>query len=127
MNTPIKPWSIHRQILWLVGVLGLLLLWFGLFVGFVLQGGFGPGSHTSPPGLADLVGVTLCSVLGVYYIVVARGVWTRRLWRVGLAVHGLVFVYLIASGLRSAIPLVLVWATAWIIYARRNTFANTSA
>ena len=22
MSTPIKPWSIHRQILWLVGVLG---------------------------------------------------------------------------------------------------------
>jgi hypothetical protein len=123
MNTPIKPWSIHRQVLWLVGVLGLLLLWFGLFVAFILQGGFGPGSHTSPPGLADLVFVTLCSVLGVYYIVVAHRVWTRRLWTVGLAVHGLVIVYLIASGVAAGIPLVLIWAAAWGIYARRNTFA----
>src|SRR6266550_3236476 len=127
MSTPIKPWSIHRQILWLVGVLDLLLLWLGLFAAFMLQGGFGPGSHTSPPGLADLLGVTLCSSLGAYYIVVAHRVWTRRLWRVGLAVHGLVLVYLIASGALSGIPVVLVWAAAWIIYARRNIFAKTSA
>src|SRR5262249_17463468 len=34
MSTPVKPWSIHRQILWLIGVLGLLLLWLGLFAAF---------------------------------------------------------------------------------------------
>ena len=127
MSASVKPWSIHRQILWLVGVAGLLLLWFGLSAAFMLQGGFGPGSHTSPPGLADLLGVTLCSSLGVYCVVVAHRVWTRKLWRVGLAVHGLILVYLLANGALSGIPLVLVWAAAWINYVRRNIHAKTSA
>ena len=127
MNTPVKPWSIYRQVLWLVGVLGLLLLWFGLFVAFMLQGGFGPGSQTSPPGLSDLVAAVVCSFLGVYYLVVAHRDWTRRLWRVGLTIHGLVFVYLVASGALSGIPLVLIGATAWIVYATRNRFAERSA
>jgi hypothetical protein len=127
MNTPIKPWSIYRQVLWLMGALGLLLLWFGFLVAVMLQGGFGPGSHTSPPSLADLVAVTMCSVLGAYYIVVAHRRWTRRLWRVGLAVHGLVVVYLIINGAFFGILLVLIWAAAWSIYAQRNTFEKTSA
>ena len=36
MNNPIKPWSIYRQILWLVGVVGLILLWLGQRLGFFL-------------------------------------------------------------------------------------------
>src|SRR5437764_13260358 len=54
MSTPIKPWSLHRQLLWLIGVLGLVLLWLGLFAAFLLQGGFGPGKQGSPPGFTAL-------------------------------------------------------------------------
>ncbi len=123
MNTSVKPWSIYRQVLWLVGALGLLLLWLGLFAAFMLHAGFGPGKQISPPGLTDLFDVICCSALGTYYIVVAHRVWTRRLWRAGLVIHGLLAVFLIASGALSAIPMLVVWAVAWIVYAGRNTFA----
>jgi hypothetical protein len=123
-SAPVKPWSIHRQILWLKGALGLLLLWMGLIAAFVLQGGFGPGSNTSPPGLADLVLVILCSVIGVHYILVAYRTWTRRLWRTGLALHGIVIIYFVANGELAGIPLILAWAIAWVVYARRNAFVE---
>jgi len=121
----IKPWNIYRQVLWLVGVLGLLLLWAALLLAFVLQGGFGPGKPTSPPGLAELFGAILFSIPGIYYIVVAHRAWTRRLWRIGLVIHGLTFAIFIATGAPSGIPVVLVWAVAWIVFARRNTFTDT--
>jgi hypothetical protein len=41
MNTSVKPWNIYRQVLWLVGVLGLLLLWLALLIAFMLQGVLG--------------------------------------------------------------------------------------
>lgn len=127
MNTSVKPWSIYRQVLWLVGLLGLLLLWGGLFMAFVLHGGFGPGKQTSPPKFVDLVSVTVCSSLGVYYLAVAHRVWTRKLWRIGLVIHGVVVAFLICGGASSAIPVVLIWSVAWIVYARRNTIGETSA
>ena len=120
----VKPWNIYRQVLWLVGVLGLLLLWAALLLAFFLRGGFGPGSQTSPPGLAELFGVLLFSIPGIYYIVVAHRVWTRRLWRAGLVIHGLMFAIFIAIGAPSGIPVVLIWAVAWIVFAKRNTFAE---
>jgi len=127
MSNSIKPWSTCRQVLWLVAVLGLLFLWGGLFLAFMFRGGFGPGNQTSPPGLIHLVGVTVCSSLGVYYLLVAHRVWTRSLLRVGLVIHGGVVAFLIAGGVASAIPAILIWALVWIVYAKRNPIAETSA
>jgi hypothetical protein len=127
MNTPVKPWSLHRQILWLMGVIGLVLLWLGLFAAFMLQGGFGPGKQTSPRGFATLFGVIFLSACCIYYIAVAQRVWTRRLFWIGVAVHGATVVFLLASGGSPALPFAVLWSSAWIIYARRNTFVEPSA
>jgi len=105
MTNPVRPWSIHRQILWLIGAFGLVVLWLGLFAAFMLQGGFGPGEQTSPPGFAALFGVIFLSACCIYYIAVARRAWTRRLMWIGIAVHGATFVFLLLnSGLLSDHP-----------------------
>src|SRR5213593_544585 len=79
MSNPIKPWSNHRQVLWAIGVFGLLLLAAGLLMAWFLQGGFGPGKQTSSTGLADIFGTILFSIPCIYYIVVAHRPWTRKL------------------------------------------------
>ena len=130
MSNPVKPWSNHRQVLWAIGVFGLLLLAFGLFMAWLLQGGFGPGKHTSPPGLPDLFGATLLSIPYVYYVVVAHRAWSRRLWIMGVVIHSVMvalFVFaLIASsgGVAIALPFVLVGPVTWILYAKRNAFSE---
>ncbi len=81
MTNPVKPWSNHRQVLWAIGVFSLLLLAFGLFMVWFLQGGFDSGKQKSPPGLADLFGTLLLGIPCVYYIVVAHRAWSRKIQR----------------------------------------------
>ena len=127
MSTPIKPWSLHRQLLWLIGVLGLVLLWLGLFAAFMLQGGFGPGKQGSPPGFTALFCVISLSACCAYYIAVAHRAWTRRLFRMGVAIHGVTAVILLVSGGLAGLAFAALWSAAWIIYARRNTFVEPVA
>jgi hypothetical protein len=132
MSTPIRPWSKHRQILWALGVFGLLVLVCSLAVAWVLRGGFGPGARTSPPDLADLLGTALLAVPCVYYIVVPQRVWTRKLWATGIIIHLLVLLLLVAVVLAgrgrslTALPFLLGGTVAWILYARRNAFSQNS-
>jgi len=73
------PWSNHRQVLWAVGVLGLLFLAFAFLVGWFLQGGFDPDlKHLRDVSalIFELIPAAPC----VYYIVVAHGVWNRTMW-----------------------------------------------
>src|SRR5258706_14022013 len=95
MNTPIKPWSNHRQILWAVGVVGLILIVLALCVTFFLQGGFGPGSKTSPPGFPEFFSIASFAVPFVYYVVVAHRTWTRNLWLAGVVIHVLLLAFLL--------------------------------
>ena len=127
MSTSVKPWSLHRQILWLMGVLGLMLLLLGLFIAFMLQGGFGPGKQTSPPGFSALFDALFLSGCCIYYIAVARSVWTRRLFWIGVAVHGTTVIFLLANGGLAALSFAMLWSSAWIIYASRNKFIEPSA
>src|SRR5258707_710596 len=131
MSTPIKPWSNHRQILWAVGVVGLVLIVLALSVTVFLQGGFGPGLKTSPPGLPEFLGIGLLAVPFVYYVVVAHRPWTRKLWLVGVVIHLLFLVFLLFTLVASrggsiiALPFLLVGPVTWILYAKRNTFSET--
>src|SRR5512140_3603420 len=127
MNAPIKPWSLHRQLLWLMGVVGLVLLWLGWFAAFMLQGGFGPGTQSSPPGFTAFICVVFLSACCAYYIAVARRAWTRRLFWMGVAVHGITAIILLVGGGWAALPFAALWSAAWIIYARRNTFVEPTA
>jgi hypothetical protein len=132
MSNSLKPWSNHRQVLWAVGALGLLLSAFGLFLAWFLQGGFGPGRHTSPPGLIDLCATLLLSIPYVYYIVVAHRAWTRKLWVIGVAIHSLLLIGVVATLLQHrggslvAPPLLLIGPVTWMLYAKRNTFSEHS-
>ena len=128
MTTPIKPWSNHRQVLWAMGVFGLFLLAFGLFMNCVF-GGFGPGAQPPPwPGLMDMLGLVLLTVSCVYYIAVAHRVWTRNLWLIGVVIHSLLFIILLImlfpfSGVRLLVwPIFLIGPLTWILYAKRNRF-----
>jgi hypothetical protein len=131
MNTGIKPWSNHRQVLWALGVFGLIFLAFVLLMVWLLQGGFGPGKETSPPGLADFFGTVLLSVPCVYYIVVAHLAWTRKLWIIGVVIHSLVLIIILVmavlahhGGSFAALPFLLGGPVAWILYAKRNTLSE---
>jgi hypothetical protein len=132
MSPPVKPWSNHRQVLWAIGAFGLLLLAFGLLIAWFLQGGFGPGKQTSPPGLADLFGTLLLSIPCVYYIVVAHRAWTRKLWVIGVVIHSLMLIALVAAllqyrgGSLVALPFFLIGPVTWILYAKRSTFSEQS-
>lgn len=126
MNSPAKPWSNQRQILWALGAFGLLFLAFSLFVAWIFHGGFGPGSNTSPPGLVDLLVTLLLSVPCIYYIVVAHRAWSRKLWVVGLAIHSMLFILMLSLlltggvGALIMIPFFLAGPIAWLVYAKRN-------
>ena len=119
MSTPIRPWTSHRHILCALAIFGLVVLVYSLGMAWVLQGGFGPGAHTSPPDLADLVGTGLLAVPCVYYIVVAQRVWTRKLWVAGIVIHLLVLVLIVAVVLGgrgrslAALPFLLGGPVAW--------------
>jgi hypothetical protein len=111
-------------------VFGLVVLACSLGMAWVLRGGFGPGSRTSPPDLTDLIGTALLAVPCLYYIVVARRIWTRKLWVTGVVAHLLVLVLIVAVVLGgrgrslTALPFLLGGPVAWILYARRNTFSQ---
>ena len=132
MSTPIKPWSNHRQVLWAIGVVGLLLSGFGLFMAWLFQGGFGPGKQTSPPGLADVFGTMLLTIPCVYYIVVAHRPWTRKLRLTGVVIHAFVLIVLFVASLQHrggtlpALPVLLIGPVTWVLYAKRNTFGEQS-
>jgi hypothetical protein len=132
MSNSVKPWSNHRQFLWAIGALGLLLLAFGLFITWFLQGGFGPGKHTSPPGLADLFATVLLSIPCVYYIVVAHRAWTRKLWVIGVVIHSVMLIGVVVTllqysgGSLAALPFLLIGPVTWMFYAKRNTFSEHS-
>ncbi len=132
MNAPVKPWSNHRQVLWAVGAIGLLLLTFGLVMAWFLQGGFGPGKQSSPPGLADLLVAILLGIPCAYYMIVAHRPWSRRLWVAGVTIHSALFAVflfvLIESGGTAvlALPFLVVGPVTWLLYAKRNTFSQRS-
>src|SRR5882724_1109387 len=130
MTNPVKPWSNHRQVLWAIGVFSLLLLAFGLFMVWFLQGGFDSGKQKSPPGLADLFGTLLLGIPCVYYIVVAHRAWSRKLWIIGLVIHSVLLALFILALITSrgsaaiALPFLLVGPVTWILYAKRNTLSR---
>jgi hypothetical protein len=132
MSNPIKPWSNHHQVVWAIGVLGLLFLVFGLFMAWLLKGGFGPGNQTSPPGITDLFGTVLLGIPFVYYIVVAHRPWTRKLWITGVVIHCVTLIFFILALMRyrggnlAAPPFLLVGLVTWILYAKRNALSENS-
>jgi hypothetical protein len=132
MSMPTKPWRNGRQILLALGLLGLFVLLGSLGVAWVLQGGFGPGSRTSPPDRVDLLGTSLLAVPCVYYILVAQRVWTRRLCVTGIVIHLLVLLFIVALLLAghgrslTALPFLLGGPVCWVFHARRNTFSEDS-
>ena len=132
MKTPTKPWSNHQQVLWALGVLGLICLALAVCLPFLLQGGFGPGSNTPSPGLPELFGAALLAVPCLYYIIVARSAWTRKLWAIGVVIHLFLVVFavftLVASrgGSFIILPFFLAGPVAWILYAKRNKFSEKS-
>ena len=131
MNRRLRPWSTHRPILWAIGGGSLFLLWFALFFDWFLQGGFGPGSQGSPPGLVDLLSAVLLSIPCIYYIVVAHRAWRWKLWLAGIAMHALAFAILLVAlsqdAFASILALPLLAGTlAWVLYAKRNTFTEKS-
>jgi hypothetical protein len=132
MTAPVKPWSNHRKVLWAIGALGLLLLAFGLLVAWFLQGGFGPGKQTSPPGLTELCVGLLLGIPCVYYIIVAHRPWSRKLWIVGVAIHSVLLALFLFAVIKSsgaaflALPFLLVGPVTWLLYAKRNTFSEQS-
>lgn len=131
MSKSIKPWSNHRQVLWAIGAFDLLLLAFTLFMAWFLQGGFGPGKQTSPPGLPDLFGAVLLGIPFAYYLVVAHRASSRRLWIIGIIIHSILltaflFALVVSSGgVLIALPFLLVAPVTWFLYAKRNTFSET--
>jgi hypothetical protein len=132
MSIHVKPWSKHCQILWALGVFGLLVLACSLGIAWVLQGGFEPGAHTSSPDLVDVFGTALLAVPCVYYIIVPQRVWTRRLWATGIVIHVLVLVVILAVALAgrgrslAPLPFLLGGPVAWILYAKWNAFSKNS-
>ena len=132
MSTPTRPWSTHRQILWVLGVFGLIVLLCSLAMAWLLRGGIGPGSRTTPPGLIDILGAALLAAPCVYYILVAQRVWTRQLWATGIVIHLLVVILIVAVVVAGherslmALPFLLGGPVAWILYARRNALSRGS-
>ena len=132
MSAPVKPWTNHRQVLWAIGGLGLLLLAFGLSMAWFLQGGFGPGKQTSPPGIANWCFGMLLAIPCIYYIIVAHRPWSRKLWITGVIIHAVLLAFflfaVIASGGTAimALPFLLVGPITWVLYAKRNTFSERS-
>jgi hypothetical protein len=130
MITPIKPWSNHRQILSAVGVVGLVLIVLALCVAFFLQGGFGPGSKTSPPRFPEFFGIALLALPFVYYVVAAQRPWTRKLWLVGVVIHLVLLLFLPSTlvacrgGNIIPLPFLLVGPAIWILYAKLNAFSE---
>ncbi len=110
----------------------MLLLGCSLGVAWVLQGGFGPGAHTTPPDLVDALGAALLALPCVYYVIVARRVWTRKLWVAGVVIHLFVLLVILAvavvgrAGSLAPVLFLLGGFTAWILYAKRNTFSKDS-
>lgn len=127
MGQAIKPWSPHRQVLWAVGVFGLIF--WGLAVLFTLAvGGFGPGSEIPRASFRDLPVLLLPSAPCIYYIVVAHRVWSRVLGYIGAVMHAimliLLLVMIVGSGERvlALLPFLIVGPIAWILHARSNGF-----
>lgn len=130
MNAPVKPWSNHRQVLWAIGALGLLLVVSGQLMSWFLQGGFGPGKQTSPPGFADLCVGILLGMPCIYYLIVAHRPWSRKLWIVGVTIHSVLVALFLYAAVNSsgaaavALPFVLSGPVTWLLYARRNSFSE---
>ena len=130
MRNPIKPWTNHRQVLWAVGVFGLIF-WALAALWVFLVGGFGPGKQVPRAGFTDLLGFIVLSLPCVYYIVVAHRAWTRELWHIGVVMHALMlilfFASVIASGGRTMalLPFLIVGPITWILHARRNILTKT--
>jgi hypothetical protein len=123
------PWSNHRQLLWLVGVLGLVAASAGsvihwLFAGFQI-GGPPPGSH-----LEDWIFLIVVGNVSGYYIALAHWGWSRRLWLVGVVVHSIFLLMLLVGLLLTrgggavALPLLLAGPTIWVLYMRRQRKAH---
>jgi len=130
MSDSIKPWSTQRQVLWAVGVFGLVF-WTLAVLWALLVGGFGPGKQVPRAGLADIPWLLLPGIPCIYYIVVAHRAWTRKLWYIGAVVHAIMLIALLASvilsggGTLALLPFLIVGPITWILHAKRNTFTET--
>ena len=130
MRDPIKPWSNHRQLLWALGVFGLIFLAFFLFLDWLLQGGFGPGVSPRPPGLPEVFGALLFAIPCIYYIAVAHHAWTRKLWIIGIVIHSLFLLFLVVAFIGSGgrglvlLPVFFVGPLTWFGYAKRNKLSE---
>src|SRR6266567_714067 len=124
MNTPIKPWSNHRQVLWALGVFSLIFLALALGLIFLIQGGFGPGSKPAAPRFPEFFGAILLAIPCVYYIVVAHRAWSRKLWVVGIVIHLFLLVFLLFTLVAShgasliVLPFLLVGPVTWYLHAK---------
>ncbi len=108
----------------------MFILLCNLGMAWVLHGGFGPGSRTSPPGVIDLFCIALLAVPCVYYVVVPREVWTPKLRATGIVIHLLVLVLIVAVVAAGhgrslmALPFLMGGPVAWILVVRRNAFSK---
>ena len=131
MSSSIKPWSTQRQVLWALGVFGLVF-WILAVLWALVIGGFGPGKQVPRAGLADLPWLCLPTVPCFYYIVVAHRVWTRRLWRAGAVMHVLMIIVFVASVALTRgdtlvlLPFLLIGPLTWILHAKRNPLTEMS-
>ncbi len=87
------------------------------------------GKQTAGPTLADALSTLPVGIPCVYYIIVAEGTWTRRLWVAGVVIHCtmliLVINWLLQFGGISCVvmPVILIGPPAWTVFALRHRFS----
>jgi hypothetical protein len=126
------PWSNLRQVLWAIGVFGLVLLILGCGFDLLIGGGFSIGGPTPPRELGNWILVAAIAVTFVYYIVAARRQWSHTLYGVGLFMHSVLalavlwWLWFHIAGLL-AIPFLLIGPLTWFAYAHQNNAHDNDA
>jgi hypothetical protein len=120
-----KPWSNLRQVLWAIGVFGLVLLALGCGFDLFIGGGFSIGRPLPPRQVGNWILVAAIAATFVYYIIAAQRQWSHTVYGVGLFVHSIFALVVLfwlcfhIAGLL-AVPFLLIGPLTWFAYAHQN-------